>query len=182
MRQSTLWLSQHHTLLVWRWLAFNGSTMFEQRARSWTTRRRLLTVLEVTQTPVAWKNCCCSWVAVWVRSFKAFVTSRWSWRWVEEHGRPLRGKSVTFPIWWWRFHSPLMTECDTLNGLATFRWILRFCSIPVSLQLSHFGRQKLLNEGLWTSRGLKQKSYEHCSDRVLRGWQVTGVVSIIGTL
>ena len=64
---------------------------------------------------------------------------------------PLRGKSVTFPVYWWRFHGLLMTDCDTLNCLTTFNRILRSCSIPVAL-LSYppsnaawllFERQKL---------------------------------------
>ena len=38
---------------------------------SWTTCRQFVTVWIVTQTPVAWKSCCCSWVAFWVWSLKA---------------------------------------------------------------------------------------------------------------
>ena len=87
---------------------------------------------------------------------------------------PLWGKSVTFPVCWWQFHSLLMTDCDTLKCLATFCWILPFCSIPMAIQLSFFVKccktaledRHSVNLGLWIPWVLKQKSCEHCSNYV----------------
>ena len=116
--------------------------------------------------PAAWKSCCCNWVAFWILSLKAFVTSRWSWRWIVERGRPPQGKLVTFPVRWWRFYSLLITDCDTQNCLATFSWILPFCSIFMALHLS-FSVERCMtgledrnpvSVGLWILRGLNKRA------------------------
>ena len=82
------------------------------------------------------------------------------------------------------------THCDTLKCLATFSWMLPFCSNPMALHLSFsvkhcmtaFEGWNSFNVGLRMSCSLKQKSCEHCSNRLSRGWQLTAVVSVIETL
>ena len=87
------------------------------------------------------------------------------------------------------FHILHMTDCDTLNCLATLSWILPFCSIPMGFHLVFFVKNCMtsledrnsINVGQWSSRILKEKSCEYFN-RVLRGWRLTVVVPVDETL
>ena len=86
--------------------------------------------------------------------------------------------------------SLLMTDCCTLHCLAMFSRILPFFSIPMALHLpvsvkccmAAFEDKNCISVGLWISRGLKEKSCEHCSNYVLRGWQLTAAVLVTETV
>ena len=72
--------------------------------------------------------------------------------------------------------SKCQTNCATLNYITKVSGILSFCSIPMALHLSFSVKRCItaledrnsINVGLWISRGLKQMSCEHYSNRLTR--------------